>query len=122
MTWVIVGGALMIAATIGLVVSELALARHATLARTEKLGQSMARMLAEQTFRSIDAAALTMHAVADAILQAGDRRAGPELVRDILRSRTRTSTELRDLAYVPADGDGAVDVTGNPVPGSTSLA
>ena len=74
MTWVVAGGAFMIAATIGLVVSELVFARQATLARAERLSHSMARMLAEQTFRSIDSVALTMHAVADQILQTGARR------------------------------------------------
>jgi two-component system sensor histidine kinase/response regulator len=116
MTWVVAGGAFMIAATIGLVVSELVFARQATLARAERLSHSMARMLAEQTFRSIDSVALTMHAVADQILQTSDRRIGQTLVREILQSRTRTATELRDLAYVPADGIGTVDVTGNAVP------
>ncbi|WP_374450338.1 hypothetical protein, partial [Stella sp.] len=116
MTWVVAGGVFMIVATIGLVVSELVFARHATLARTERISQSTARMLAEQTYRSIDGVALTMHAVADAIRQTSDRRVGPALVREILRSRTRTAIELRDLAFVPADGTGAVDVTGNPVP------
>ncbi|BBK40393.1 hypothetical protein STVA_04130 [Allostella vacuolata] len=116
MAWVIVGGALMVAATVGLVVSELVFARQAAMTRAERLNQSMARLLAEQTFRSIDAVALTMHAVADAILQASDRRAGPVLVREILRSRTRTAIELRDIAYVPADGAGGIDVTDEPLP------
>ncbi|BBK35090.1 hypothetical protein STAQ_01680 [Allostella sp. ATCC 35155] len=116
MTWVVAGGAVMIAATVGLVAFELASARQSALMRTERTAQSTARMLAEQAFRSVDAVALTMHAVADAILQASDRRLAPTYVREILRSRTRTATELRDLVYVPADGIGAVDVTGNAVP------
>ncbi len=116
MTWVVIGGAFMVAATVGLVVTELILARQAAIVRAERFVESTSRMLAEQSFRSIDSVALTIHAVADAILQAHDRRAGPVLVREILRGRTRTATELRDIAYIPADGTGAIDVTGNPVP------